>query len=537
MFSTARVFAAAFLHICISAVIFAGAAGAQTPLKVEKVADTLGLPSGAFHAPGDPTRLHILEQPGTIRILKNGNLLPVPFLDITTKTLLGPEQGLLGLAFHPNYKANGRFFIYYTRVPDGAVVIEEYLATSNPDIADPGSNTVYLTIPQPFDNHNGGTLAFSPVDGLLYIAPGDGGSGGDPFDSAQNIQSLLGKMLRINVDATDPGLPYRIPHTNPFKGATPGLDEIFDIGLRNPWRFSFDRQTGDMYIGDVGQEHFEEVNFKAAGAPGGANFGWDCKEGFNCAPYGGGASCNCTNPALVDPIHVYNHPTGCAIIGGHVYRGCNIPDLNGRYFFADLCTNKIWSFRYNGSTLTDFTNHSTELAPPLFSNSVVSFAEDANGELYIIYQSGQVGKIVAANGIIPGVQYYGTSDAGCAGPHSIFVNCSPRVGMEAFQIGATNGPAGSLALGLVTDAQGGGSDTFSLGIGMWVDLPASTETFALDMPIDENGVASVVFDIPNSPAIVGNSYYGQALFYWSPGCSATAPLGFSGSNAVALTLQ
>lgn len=341
----------------------------------EIVATGLDHPVAITHAGDNSGRLFIVEQPGTIRIIKNGSLLSQPFLDIKSLVLYGGERGLLGLAFHPNYSQNGYFYVNYTRKNDGATVIARYQVSGNPDIANPSSAFILLIIPQPYSNHNGGNVIFGP-DGYLYIGMGDGGSGGDPQNYAQNKNSLLGKMLRIDVDH---GSPYAIPADNPFVNAD-GLDEIWDWGLRNPWRFSFDRLNGDMYIGDVGQNTWEEVDFHPASQPGGINFGWRCREGAHTYT----SSPPCNDPSylatLTDPITEYNHSEGYSITGGVVYRGFLYPALNGTYFFGDYVTGKIWSIKKLSSSPTTWSSRVLETQAGF---NISAFGEGENGEIYI----------------------------------------------------------------------------------------------------------------------------------------------------------
>lgn len=376
------------------------ALGGETQLSSVRVASGLIRPIFATHAPGDYTRLFVIEKAGVIKILnlKTGVVNATPFLDINSLVGGGnstnDERGLLGLAFHPNYQENGFFYVDYTNNSNNTT-IRRYSVSANPDIADSGSGTTLLTIIQPFTNHNGGWLGFGPNDGYLYIGTGDGGSSCDPSQRAQDITAqLLGKLLRIDVDG---GPPYGIPPDNPFVGVT-GDDEIWAFGLRNPWRPSFDRLTGDLYIADVGQFTWEEINFQSADSAGGENYGWDCTEGLVCpAPGCAAGACGCADSDLVDPFHVYSHSSGCSITGGYVYRGCAIPDLQGDYFFADYCSATIWSGEYNGSGFDNFQVRTTELAPGggLSIASVTSFGEDERGELYICDQNGgEVFKII-----------------------------------------------------------------------------------------------------------------------------------------------
>jgi len=362
-----------------------------TPLKAELVVSGLSFPVFVTAPPLDYDRLFIVEQmSGQIKIFKNGALLASPFLDIGSKITAGGERGLLGLAFHPQYPDSGYFYVDYTRSSDGATVVARYNVSGNPDSADVGSEVVLLTISQPYVNHNGGMLTFGPTDGYLYIGMGDGGSGGDPNNNGQSDTTLLGKILRIDVDN---GLPYSIPPSNPYAGSPTVKEEIWARGVRNPWRYSFDRQTGDMYIADVGQSVNEEIDFQEYNDPGGENYGWRCYEGDD--PYNT-SGCGPTTDYTF-PIYQYGHTLGrCAITGGYVYRGCAISDLNGTYFFGDYCTGEIWSLEYNGSVVSNFQDRTAELAPTGTSiDQVSSFGEDAFGEIYIVdYSDGEIYKIV-----------------------------------------------------------------------------------------------------------------------------------------------
>lgn len=377
-----------------------GTPSAQTPLTTELVASGLSSTVLVLSPPGDP-RLFVVQQNGVIRIIEDGNLLATPFLNIAAKVTFGGEQGLLSMAFDPSYAENGQFFLYYSGLagPVGNTVVERYtVSAADPNVADPASAcTVINGIFQPFPNHNGGHLAFGP-DGYLYLSTGDGGSANDPNCRAQNVTDSLGKMLRIAVDPEVCG--FTTPVDNPFTGMGGSSNRVYHRGLRNPFRWSFDRLTGEMYIGDVGQDAQEEVSWAPAGAAG-LNFGWRVMEGTNCKGLG---SCpagtpGCNDPSFEVPIHTYTHPGigVCSVTGGYVYRGCAIPDLQGTYFFADVCSNQIWSFRWNGATQskTEFTDRTAELDPAVGSiSTVVSFGEDAFGELYIVELGGEIWKIV-----------------------------------------------------------------------------------------------------------------------------------------------
>jgi glucose/arabinose dehydrogenase len=344
----------------------------------EIIASGLDQPLQVTHAGDGSGRLFVVERSGLIRILDGGTVLAEPFLDARPLvTTAGGEQGLLGLAFHPEYVSNGLLYVDYTRIEDGATVVARYVVSdTNSNAVAPASATTILTVAQPYANHNGGQLAFGP-DSYLYVGLGDGGSAGDPDENAQDVTTLLGSILRIDVDR---GMPYRIPADNPFAG-TAGRGEIWDYGLRNPWRFSFDRLTGDLYIGDVGQGAWEEIDYHAAGAPGGLNFGWDCREGTHDYEF----TAECSTADLVDPIAEYSHTEGRSVTGGFVYRGAAYPSLQGRYFFADFIEGKLWSMGKTG------TNPDTWSAPNLeldTSLRISSFGEDEDGELYIVDYSG-----------------------------------------------------------------------------------------------------------------------------------------------------
>ena len=346
------------------------------------VASGLDHPVLVTHAGDGSKRLFVLEQPGQIKIVQNGQVLSTPYLDIRTKVSYGGERGLLGLAFHPNYKTNGYFYVNYTRTGDGATVVERYKVSSNPNIATVSSAFSILVVPQPYANHNGGQLAFGK-DGKLFIGMGDGGSGGDPQNFAQNINSFLGKMLRIDVDS---GVPYGIPPDNPYVGKA-GADEIWALGLRNPWRFSFDRQTGDMLIGDVGQNLWEEIDFQPFGVSG-LNYGWRCYEGthaYNLNP-------QCLG-VLTAPIAEYNHSEGQSVTGGYVYRGKRYPSLLGTYFYADFSQGKIWAMKKTGDT---WSPAALLLDSPY---AISGFGEDEDGEVVIAdYYGGTIRLLADALG-------------------------------------------------------------------------------------------------------------------------------------------
>lgn len=329
-------------------------------------------------------RLFVVEQGGRIWILdQNGNKLPDPFLNIDPAVgSSGNEQGLLGLAFHPNYPATPYFYVNYTDNNGDTKVSRFEVSANNPNEADPATELLLLTFDQPFSNHNGGGVKFGP-DGYLYIGSGDGGSGGDPQNNSQKRSTLLGKMLRIDVDN---GSPYAVPASNPFLNDANTLDEIWALGLRNPWRFSFDRATGDLWIGDVGQDAWEEIDYQPASSPGGENYGWRCYEGNNTFNTN-----NCPPAAdLTFPVAEYANSgaLGCSVTGGFVYRGFKYPNLYGRYLYTDYCTGRLWSILPNGSG--GWTN---EQIADLINNQIVSFGENSRGELFVVGNGGNIWRL------------------------------------------------------------------------------------------------------------------------------------------------
>jgi glucose/arabinose dehydrogenase len=370
----------------------AGPAAAFDPtanLVLTQVASGLSRPLLVTHAGDGSDRLFVVEQTGKIRVIKGGTLLSTPFISLSPAILTSGEQGLLGLAFHPQFEANGKFYVYLT-LKNGSNAVNEY-RVAPPFTADTAAwqtGRRIMTIAHPtYTNHNGGNLAFGP-DGHLYIGTGDGGSGGDPFNRAQNVNSFLGKLLRIN-----PNLPsasgarnYRIPQTNPYVGKV-GLDEIWARGLRNPWRFSFDRATGDLWIGDVGQDRWEEIDVSRAvggiNAGRGANYGWRLMEGRACFR----PSTGCTLTGKVRPIAVYGRSLGCSVTGGYVYRG---PDalLAGAYLFGDFCTGRIWGLNAGeiSPTMIELANTSLNIS---------SFGEDEAGNVYVVDHGGSVHRLSA----------------------------------------------------------------------------------------------------------------------------------------------
>jgi glucose/arabinose dehydrogenase len=347
---------------------------------LEQVAAGLSFPVLVTAAPGDTGRLFIVEKGGKVRVIKHGALLPAPFIDLGGRVTTGSEQGLLGMAFHPT---DGRVVLSFTvsgPTGGGRSQLSTFTVGADPDVLDPASEQLVLAVDQPYTNHNGGHVAFGP-DGFLYFGLGDGGSGGDPQGHGQDRGDLLGSLLRLDLDH---GLPYTVPATNPFVGQAGMRGELWNWGLRNPWRFSFDRANGNLYIADVGQNAWEEVDVQPAASAGGENYGWAIMEGTHCY---GSSSCNRTG--LVLPKLEYGHADGCSITGGYVYRGQAIPTLAGTYFYSDYCSGWIRSFVYAGGAAT-----SPAAWPALDTHGqVTSFGEDARGELYVVTAGGTIYRI------------------------------------------------------------------------------------------------------------------------------------------------
>jgi glucose/arabinose dehydrogenase len=351
-----------------------------------RVTGGLTAPVDLQSAAGDRTRLFVVEQAGRIRVIRGGALVPAPFLDIVDRVGNGGERGLLGLALHPGYAQNGRFFVNYTDHM-GHTHIAEFRAAPGADTADPASERLVLFVTQPFANHNGGGLAFGN-DGMLYIGLGDGGSGGDPLGNGQSHLTHLGKILRIDVDR---GAPFAIPPDNPFLANSASLPAIWAYGLRNPWRFAFDRATGDLYIGDVGQNAREEVDVGLAARRGGENYGWSIMEGTRCFR----PSSGCPTAGLTLPVLDYGRSDGCSITGGVVYRGCRMPGYHGTYFYGDYCTGMIRSFRLVNGQPLDQRDWTAAVGGGI--GNISSFGVDADGEIHIVDHDGEVYRVVPAS--------------------------------------------------------------------------------------------------------------------------------------------
>jgi hypothetical protein len=464
-----------------------------------------GLSSPIFvgHAADGSGRLFIVEQGGIIRVLQPGASTPTVFLDIHTKVVAGGEQGLLGLAFHPQYATTGRFFVDYTRAGDGTLVIAEYHVSADANVASP-TERVLLAIPHPTNtNHNGGMLAFGS-DTYLYIGVGDGGSGNDPPNNAQNINQLLGKILRINVDEPNKvtGAPYSSPSDNPFFGATPGRDEIFAVGMRNPWRFSFDRLTSQQWVGDVGQGGREEVDTPIVK---GGNYGWRVYEGFSCTN-NDPTLCNPNN--YIFPIFEYTHDNGrCSITGGYVYRGSQGTLPSGTYVYGDYCTGEI--FTWNG------TAQSLALDTAL---NISSFGEDEQGELYVVALGGTVSRIVSSSACSYSISPTSQSVAPAGGTGNVTVTASVGCGWTARSnakwIQVTSGASGS----------GNGTVAYSVAANNSASARTGTMTIAgQTFTVTQSGAAPCTYSIsPTQQTFPAAGGTGAVNVVAGQGCSWTA---------------
>ena len=380
--------------------------GQSISLSSELVSDGFKKPVFVISYPTDASILYVVEQAGKVIVLDSGQKKSKPFFNINKRVVNpfrpGDERGLLGFAFHPDHENNKKFYINYID-NDGHTIVSEFIAQSKYK-ADHNSERVLLRLEQPYGNHNGGHIEFGN-DGYLYIAIGDGGAAGDPLDSGQDLTSLFGKVIRIDIN----GSPYSIPKSNPFYGIKNAREEVWAWGLRNVWRFSFDKKTGDIYYGDVGQNKWEEVNFEPASSSGGNNYGWRQMEASYCFE----PKENCKRDGMVLPIIEYPndayHPAfalgrknqlnveGCSVTGGYVYRGEKLKGFKGVYFFGDYCSGNIWSFKVKDGKANEFKNRTEEIniADGEFTNYISSFGQDADGEIYIVDYNGAVYKIIA----------------------------------------------------------------------------------------------------------------------------------------------
>jgi glucose/arabinose dehydrogenase len=506
----------------------AGRARAQScPAVVLEPVVSSGLSSPTFvtHA-GDATgRLFIVEQPGAIRVLQPGSSAPTLFLRIpSAKITAGGERGLLGLAFHPDFENNRRFFIYYTRTPNGGSVIAEYRASAgNPDVAEPtatnATETVLLSFAQPFANHNGGSMAFGP-DGFLYIATGDGGGSNDPGNRAQNVNTFLGKILRIDVDTPSGAVPYSSPPDNPYFGPTAGLDEIFAIGLRNPWRMSFDRVTGRLLAGDVGQRSREEVSLIDLGG----NYGWRVMEGTRCNI--GGDALPCGSSAFTPPAIEYTHGSGrCAVTGGYVYRGGSGTLPDGTYVYGDFCTGEIFGIDFDDLPLSP---GSLPIAPSLLRDTtaqISSFGEDEEGELYLVALGGQIQRLIASIRLSPASEAF--DEAGGAGAVDVAspAGCPPWIAVS-------NDPWIAVTAG----GSGDGNGTVSYSVAANPDVPPRTGSLTIagrTFEVEQAGGPAPTISIDD--VVVGEGPGAQASFTvtLSLPSSQTVSLSFSTANGTA----
>jgi glucose/arabinose dehydrogenase len=523
-----------------AAFLFAASSPAQTPLKLQLVASGFHRPVLVTAPPGDSQRLFVVEQSGRIKIIQNGVVLPTPFLDLTNTGVFGfgGEMGLLGLAFHPQFASNRQFFVFHNTFPFPSSTVRRFtVSAQDPNVADLASAVTMLSTPLVNGNHNGGMLAFGP-DQKLWIGIGDGGSAIpqsplDPPNHAQRGDTMLGKMLRIDVDNPQQPLPYGIPTDNPFVGPGDPLDEIWSLGLRNPWRFSFDRATGDLWIADVGGLR-EEVDFEPVGTAGGRNYGWSCMQGTVCVQ---NVDCACNSPALTLPIFEYTYPWNRSIIGGYVYRGAAIPDLQGTYFFGDYNTLQIWSIRQQNGVATQLRERTIELQPPLPNTwaGITAFGEDATGELYVCDFAGDVYKIVANPSTLPGLAPFGTGTPGCNGPHALSASSQPQQGNAAFALQCSAGvPSGYGLMAIASLPDIAGSDPFALGLTLHFRLDSPYLSLQL-MPSDAQGAGTYALPIPADPVLVAQSICAQAGWIWNPPC-ANPIAGWSSSNGLWITI-
>lgn len=474
-------------------------------IEIDPVATGLSMPVAITSAHDGSNRLFITLQAGQIVIYDGTQVLPTPFLNIDPLVSCCQERGLLSVAFHPDYVNNGFFFINYTDV-DGDTVIARYTVSADPNVADHSSAVVLLTVPQPFGNHNGGQLQFGP-DGFLYIGMGDGGSGGDPFNNAQNLGTFHGKILRIDVDN---GFPYAIPLNNPFIGNPGALDEIWAFGLRNPWRFSFDRLTGDLFVADVGQDAWEEINFQLFGSSGGENYGWRFMEGNHCF----NPPANCNDGTLTLPILEYSHSLGCSVTGGYRYRGSQIPQLFGTYLYGDFCSGLLWGATENGPN-----DWSTELLLDT-DISISAFGEDQFGEVYLAHYSAASGAIYRVRPVIdplPDVKANGSN-----GPISIAstdnlsvnaaLNSGTRAGEEADWWMLLNTPLPPPHDWYYFDINFGWVPGFSVSYqGSLFDLVPSEVLNVSGLPVGDYAFYFAVDMVMNGSVDIGQLHYDQVI--------------------------
>jgi len=517
--------------LCIASLL-APEAAAQD-LEATLVTSGYSAPLYLSSPPGDNTRLFIVEQStARIKIHKPATGTTTTFMDIGSIVGSGSERGLLGMAFHPNYASNRKFYVSYTNNSGSSMLVQYLRSASNQDTGDTSSaTTIYGPTSQPYSNHNGGCIQFG-ADGKLYLGFGDGGSANDPGNRAQNTSQVMGKMLRFDVDG---GAPYSA-NDNPFYTGSGGLsDFMWSIGWRNPWRFSFDRQTGDMWIGDVGQNAREEVSFEAASNNGGDNYGWRCMEAFRCTGLSG---CTCNSAPLTLPVHEYTHSGGnCSITGGYVYRGNLMPNMVGRYFFGDYCSGKIWSGQPNGTgSLTNVVEHTSDLAIP-GSELITSFGEDANGELYVVDSSG--GQIWRLEEACPATaNTYCTASPNSVGSGAyISISGTPSVSQNSVSLivaGAVPGQFGLFYYGANQISQPFGNGVRCVGAGgvgiFRLNPPAVTDLF---------GDLTRHWDLSQAPsdsgagAVSAGDTWNVQFWYRDP--ASTQGSSFNLSNAISIS--
>ena len=459
---------------------------AAQQIQFVQVASGLTDPTDIQSANDGSGRLFLVRQNGIIRILRNGALLPQPFLDISSKTHLDGERGLLGLAFPPGYAQSGLFYVDYTDLR-GDTVIAQYRVSSDPDAADPASEVVLLRITQPFSNHNGGQVRFGP-DGFLYIGMGDGGSAGDPLGNGQSLSTLLGKLLRIDVESA-PG-QVRIPPGNPFVNRSGTRPEIWAYGLRNPWRFSFDSATNDLWIADVGQDTYEEVDFQPASSGGGENYGWNLMEGLHCFQSG------CNPQGLTLPVAEYTHADGCSVTGGFVYRGRQSPGLRGTYLYGDFCSGTVWGITREGGGFT-----SRRLAASGFS--ITTFGQDEAGEMYVAAANGNIYHITGS--VAPVI-----SPGGVVNPASFAAGLTPGSLATVFVAGILDAP------GIVLASQ----------------LPLATSLNGVSVTV--NGIAAPIYGLANANGREQVNF--QAPFELAGQSSASVVVTHAGQSSAPVTV-
>ncbi|HEV3197194.1 MAG TPA: PQQ-dependent sugar dehydrogenase [Bryobacteraceae bacterium] len=456
--------------------------------RLVQVASGIDAPTDIQNAGDGSGRLFFVQQNGIVRLSRNGVLAIPPFLDISAKTRANGEQGLLGLAFPPKFAQNGRFYVDYTDLT-GNTVIAQYRVSANPDVADATSATVLMTIPQPFDNHKGGQVRFGP-DGYLYIGMGDGGSEGDPLHNGQSLGTLLGKLLRIDVES-DPGHVH-IPPDNPFLKTAGARPEIWAYGLRNPWRFSFDSATNDLYIADVGQDHFEEIDYQPASSHGGDNYGWSIMEGMHCYQFG------CSFQGLKLPVAEYSHAEGCAVTGGFVYRGRGSPGLRGTYIYADWCSGVFWGLTHDGGVW------SANRLAKFTGAAITTFGQDEAGEIYAADAAG-------------GTVYH------VVGPTAPRILAGGVVNAASFAQGMVAGPLATVFAAGVMDAP---------GVAQASQIPLATSLNGVSVMV--NGTLAPIYALANANGLELVNF--QVPFAAAGQATASVVVSRGGQSGAAVTV-